>query len=274
MDPSALLDELLQYRQGNLFTRGGNPQNFSGRRQPFIASDPVQANVAAEIEALSQSVSQAPGQLELSLYPPEIAPTPANAEYFQGNLFTRAGNPQNFSGRRQPFIVSKQIHPNIPVAEEINALASRVAPGQLNIPGLQVGLNPYRPGATIRATGPGMAEIPELQRFAEYIPDREALNFLNTAISRQSVRQLPAAAVSDVARVAAPAAAVGAGALLSRLAPAVMHARGPAAAAGLGLAAGLAASKALADSGAVDKVGNELQYMAKTLLGGKFPYTR
>lgn len=274
MDPSALLNELLQYRQGNLFTRGGNPQNFSGRRQPFIASDPIPANVAAEIEALSQSVPQSPGQLELSLYPPEITPTPADARYFQGNLLTRAGNAQNFSGRRQPFIVSEEIFPNAPIVEEINALTSRVAPGQLNIPGLQVGLNPYRPGATIRATGPGMAEIPELQRFAEAAPDRSGLSFLNNFIAEQGARQIPSAVVHDVAKVAAPAAAVGTGAALSRLAPALMRARGPLAAAGLGLAAGLAASKAISDSGAVGKVGNELEYMMKTLRGGKIPYTR
>lgn len=268
------MNELLQYRQGNLFTRGGEPQNFSGRRQPFVASDVIPANVAAEIEALSESVTQAPGQLGLPLYPPEITPVPANAEYFQGNLFTRAGTPQNFQGKRQPFVAFDQIVPNPPIAEEINALTSRVAPGQLSIPGLQIGNNPYRPGATIRATGPGMANIPELQRFAEYTPDQGALNFLNNAIARQTMKQVPTAVAEDVSRVAAPAAIAGTGALLSRVAPSVMRARGPVAAAGLGLAAGLAASKAIADSGIVDKAGNELEYITKVLRSGKIPYTR
>jgi hypothetical protein len=48
----------------------------------------------------------------------------------------------------------------------------------------------------------------------------------------------------------------------------------PGAAAGLGLAAGIAASKVLADSGVADKAGNELKYMAKLLGRGKLPYTR
>ena len=273
MDPSALLNDVLQYNQGNLFTRAGNPQNFSGRRQPFIASDPVPANVAAEIEALSQAVTRTPGQLDLPLYPPEITPTPANAEYFQGNLFTRAGNPQNFR-RGQPFIAFDPVPANVPIAEEINALASRVAPGQLSIPGLQIGNNPYRPGATIRATGPGMADIPELHRFTEYAPERQALNLLNSFIAQQGSRRIPAAVVEDVARVAAPAAAVGASAVLSRAIPVVARMGAPGAAAGLGLAAGIAASKVLADSGAADKVGNELKYMAKLLGRGKLPYTR
>lgn len=273
MDPSALLNDVLQYNQGNLFTRAGNPQNFSGRRQPFIASDPIPANVAAEIEALSQAVTRTPGQLDLPLYPPEITPTPANAEYFQGNLFTRAGNPQNFR-RGQPFVAFDPVVPNPTVVEEINALASRVAPGQLSIPGLQLGNNPYRPGATIRATGPGMADIPELHRFTEYAPERQALNLLNSFIAQQGSRRIPAAAVEDVARVAAPAAAVGASALLNRAIPAATRMRGPAGAAGLGLAAGIATSKVLADSGVVDKAGNELEYMAKSFLRGKLPYTR
>jgi hypothetical protein len=270
VDPSALLNDVLQYNQGNLFTRAGNPQNFSGRRQPFIASDPVPANVAAEIEALSQAVTRTPGQLDLPLYPPEIT---ANAEYFQGNLFTRAGNPQNFR-RGQPFIAFDPVVPNPTVVEEINALASRVAPGQLSIPGLQIGNNPYRPGATIRATGPGMADIPELHRFTEYAPERQALNLLNSFIAQQGSRRIPAAVVEDVARVAAPAAAVGASAVLSRAIPVVARMGAPGAAAGLGLAAGIAASKVLADSGAADKVGNELKYMAKLLGRGKLPYTR
>lgn len=270
MDPSALLNDVLQ---GNLFTRAGNPQNFSGRRQPFIAYDPVPANVAAEIEALSQAVTSTPGQLDLPLYPPEITLTPANAEYFQGNLFTRAGNPQNFR-RGQPFIAFDPVVPNPTVVEEINALASRVAPGQLSIPGLQIGNNPYRPGATIRATGPGMADIPELHRFAEHVPERQALNLLNSFIAQQGSRRIPAAVVEDVARVAAPAAAVGASAVLSRAIPVVARMGAPGAAAGLGLAAGIAASKVLADSGVADKAGNELEYMAKSFLRGKLPYTR
>ena len=270
MDPSALLNDVLQ---GSLFTRAGNPQNFSGRRQPFIAYDPIPANVAAEIEALSQAVTRTPGQLDLPLYPPEITPTPANAEYFQGNLFTRAGNPQNFR-RGQPFIAFDPVVPNPTVVEEINALASRVAPGQLSIPGLQLGNNPYRPGATIRATGPGMADIPELHRFTEYAPERQALNLLNSFIAQQGSRRIPAAVVEDVARVAAPAAAIGASAVLSRAIPVVARMGAPGAAAGIGLAAGIAASKVLADSGAADKVGNELKYMAKLLGRGKLPYTR
>ena len=273
MDPSALLNDVLQYNQGNLFTRAGNPQNFSGRRQPFIASDPVPANVAAEIEALSQAVTRTPGQLDLPLYPPEITPTPANAEYFQGNLFTRAGNPQNFR-RGQPFVAFDPVPANVPIAEEINALASRVAPGQLSIPGLQLGNNPYRTGATIRATGPGMVDIPELHRFAEHVPERQALNLLNSFIAQQGSRRIPAAVVEDVARVAAPAAAIGASAVLSRAIPVVARMGAPGAAAGLGLAAGIAASKVLADSGVADKAGNELEYMAKSFLRGKLPYTR
>ena len=273
MDPSALLNDVLQYNQGNLFTRARNPQNFLGRRQPFIVYDPIPANVAAEIEALSQAVTRTPGQLDLPLYPPEITPTPANAKYFQGNVFTRAGDPQYFL-KGNPFIAFDPVVPNSPVVEEINALASRVAPGQLSIPGLQIGNNPYRPGATIRATGPGMADIPELHRFTEYAPERQALNLLNSFIAQQGSRRIPAAVVEDVARVAAPAAAVGASAVLSRAIPVVARMGAPGAAAGLGLAAGIAASKVLADSGVVDKAGNELEYMAKSFLRGKLPYTR
>jgi hypothetical protein len=89
-------------------------------------------------------------------------------QYLQGLLTTRAGGLQNFSGRRTPFIGSDIVPPvTRELAEEIVA-RSTASPGQLPIPGINEYLpNAYRPGATIRATGPGMVGNPQLNRFAQ-----------------------------------------------------------------------------------------------------------
>jgi hypothetical protein len=273
---TSFLVDPTQFLQGNLFTRAGNPQNFSGKRTPFISADPIVSDIVDVAQEIQNFIPEAPGQLSLSLFPQEVSSNPI--EYLQGSLFTRAGLPQNFSGRRQPFVAADLISPNVvnpAVQAEIEALASQASPGQLNIPGLHVGANPYRPGATIRATGPGMAVIPELHRFVEYAPDQAAANLLDRAISQKVAQRIPAGVVETAARnIPDRAVSTGVGEILSRLASRATHSGGKTRAVALGAAGGLAAAKAIKDAGLVNKAGNELRYMTDAIRSGNIPYAR
>lgn len=155
-------------------------------------------------------------------------------QYLQGLLTTRAGGLQNFSGRRTPFIGADVVPPATrELAEEIvNRLT--VSPGQFTIPGINEYLpNPYRPGATIRATGPGMVGNPQLNRFAE-VPE--------TIMQRVPVSARP-------------------------------RSRGTAAAVAGGIAAGAAVADYLSNSALQKNVDNEAAYIRDAILSGRIPYS-
>jgi hypothetical protein len=95
----------------------------------------------------------------------------------QGSLFTRSGSPQNFRGNpggkpRTPFVRTEPVPTKSrvqPTPPKTPASTARQSPGQLSIPKPTSSVtkpNPYRPGATVRATGPNMNKFPQLQRFA------------------------------------------------------------------------------------------------------------
>lgn len=156
-------------------------------------------------------------------------------QYLQGLLTTRAGGLQNFSGRRTPFIGADVVPPATrELAEEIvNRLT--VSPGQFTIPGINEYLpNSYRPGATIRATGPGMVGNPQLNRFAE-VPE--------TIMQRVPVSARP-------------------------------RSRGTAAAVAGGIAAGAAIADYLSNPALQKNVDNEAAYIRDAILSGRIPYTR
>ena len=156
-------------------------------------------------------------------------------QYLQGLLTTRAGGLQNFSGRRTPFIGADVVPPATrELAEEIvNRLT--VSPGQFTIPGINEYLpNSYRPGATIRATGPGMVGNPQLNRFAE-VPE--------TIMQRVPVSARP-------------------------------RSRGTAAAVAGGIAAGAAIADYLSNPALQKNVKNEVDYFLGALGRGEIPYTR
>jgi len=156
-------------------------------------------------------------------------------QYLQGLLTTRAGGLQNFSGRRTPFIGADVVPPATrELAEEIvNRLT--VSPGQLPIPGIsEYQPNFYRPGATIRATGPGMVGNPQLNRFAE-VPE--------TIMQRVPVSARP-------------------------------RSRGTAAAVAGGIAAGAAVADYLSNPALQKNVKNEVDYFLGALGRGEIPYTR
>lgn len=155
-------------------------------------------------------------------------------QYLQGLLTTRAGGLQNFSGRRTPFIGADVVPPATrELAEEIvNRLT--VSPGQFTIPGINEYLpNSYRPGATIRATGPGMVGNPQLNRFAE-VPE--------TIMQRVPVSARP-------------------------------RSRGTAAAVAGGIAAGAAVADYLSNSALQKNVDNEAAYIRDAILSGRIPYS-
>ena len=53
-------------KQGSLFTKSGNPQNFSGSRKPFISTDPVPVNQGrTPISPSFRPNPVSPGQLGL-----------------------------------------------------------------------------------------------------------------------------------------------------------------------------------------------------------------
>ena len=156
-------------------------------------------------------------------------------QYLQGLLTTRAGGLQNFSGRRTPFIGADVVPPATrELAEEIvNRLT--VSPGQLPIPGITADLpNPYRWGATVRATGPGMVGNPQLNRFAE-VPE--------TIMQRVPVSARP-------------------------------RSRGTAAAVAGGIAAGAAIADYLSNPALQKNLKNEVDYFLGALGRGEIPYTR
>ena len=156
-------------------------------------------------------------------------------QYLQGLLTTRAGGLQNFSGRRTPFIGADVVPPvTRELAEEI-VVRSTASPGQLPIPGINEYLpNAYRPGATIRATGPGMVGNPQLNRFAE-VPE--------TIMQRVPVSARP-------------------------------RSRGTAAAVAGGIAAGAAIADYLSNPALQKNVKNEVDYFLGALGRGEIPYTR
>jgi hypothetical protein len=95
----------------------------------------------------------------------------------QGSLFTSKGKPQNFRGKPKgkpptPFVKTEPVPTRSGVQAtppRTSASAARQSPGQLSIPKSNTPTtkpNPYRPGATVRATGPNMDKFPQLQRFA------------------------------------------------------------------------------------------------------------
>ena len=55
-------------RQGNLLTKTGKAQNFTGGRNPFTSTSPVPA-ASSKLPKSVAPASQAPGQLKLKLYP-------------------------------------------------------------------------------------------------------------------------------------------------------------------------------------------------------------
>ena len=99
-------------KQGSLFTKSGNPQNFSGSRKPFIGSDPVPVNQ---------------GRTPI---PPSFRPEPVSPG--QLNLFDVRANPSPSAP-----VVPNQ-NPNNSLArygalERYGALAAQEPPGSLAI---------------------------------------------------------------------------------------------------------------------------------------------
>jgi hypothetical protein len=99
----------------------------------------------------------------------------------QGSLFTSKGTPQNFRGKPggkppTPFVKTEPVSTKSKVQAtppRASASTARQSPGQLSIPKSNKPApkptakpNPYRPGATVRATGPNMDKFPQLQRFS------------------------------------------------------------------------------------------------------------
>lgn len=160
MDPLEFLSNEL--RQGLLLTRSGAAQDFRNKI-PFVATDPVTAYTTPVADIVPEVVPTAPGQLELALYPP------SEVEYRQGSLLTRSGAAQDFR-RRTPFIATDPIAPNVPVVTEVVPEPIRVSPGQISLPIDRP--NRYRAGATVRAVGADLADIPELSRFQQAAPMR------------------------------------------------------------------------------------------------------
>ena len=96
----------------------------------------------------------------------------------QGSLFTTRGTTQNFRGKpggkpRTPFVKTEPVPTRSrvqPTPPRTPASTARQSPGQLSIPPARSSTaksNSYRPGATVRATGPNMNKFPQLQRFAD-----------------------------------------------------------------------------------------------------------
>lgn len=322
MDPLQFLSEEL--KQGLLLTRKGEAQDFR-RRVPFIATEPVvQAVPVGMPEVSSTSVPVSPGQLSLALSPTSSDLPPISdpvdflnreLEYRQGLLFTRGGKPQNFR-RGAPFVATDLIVPQPAIIPDVITETIPVSPGQLSLPFERP--NAYRAGATIRATGPGLSDFPELRRFDQPVMQRPsvprsripmggalaglALGLMDEEVARQIEANDPGAAA---ARVATNVVAGGAVGDVARNITAAALRNSPATAARVSRMAGLLAPVVLGaglflqgkegspfetivrkvseatpgmkpdpQTDVGKKAANEAQYILRSLLGGRIPYTR
>lgn len=176
--------------QGSLLTKTGSAQKFVSKTgktlSPFIKTEPVptrsrvqatppRQNVATVRAARTQGQLSIPGLNKPTPTPAAKPPTSSGMGGARGSgsrpstglLGTRnvatmkdlgaAPKPQWGQGAAKPTSTSTTSAPRPtakPVAKPTPTSTSATKP------------NPYRPGATVRATGPNMDKFPQLQRFA------------------------------------------------------------------------------------------------------------
>mgnify|MGYP000864050284 CR=1 FL=1 len=141
--------------QGNLLTRKGTAQNFRGGRQPFTSVDPIKQGRRSELPKPTTKPQTSPGQMRipgLSNRAQEIRNVTRNPS--AGLPGTPGG--VTMSGSKTP--------PTRPPAPNLPSPYGRTPTPTTSKPTTPT--NRYRPGATVRATGPNLDKYPNLARFA------------------------------------------------------------------------------------------------------------
>jgi hypothetical protein len=163
--------------QGSLFTSKGKPQNFRGKPggkppTPFVKTEPVptKSRVQASPPRTSASTArQSPGQLSIPKSNKPANPSSSGrSQQFKDvqRLIGRTGG--GLMGTTKP----TNIEPRAPkpawksTPKPTSTSTAKPTAKPTSTPKPTAKPNPYRPGATVRATGPNMDKFPQLQRFA------------------------------------------------------------------------------------------------------------
>ena len=149
--------------QGSLFTTRGTTQNFRGTpggkpRTPFVKTEPVPTRSRVQPtppRTPASTARQSPGQLSIP---------PARSQQFRDTQRLNRTTGGGLMGTRT--LPNPQRAPK--PAWEKPALGPAPKPTTTKpTPTSTAKSNSYRPGATVRASGPNMNKFPQLQRFAD-----------------------------------------------------------------------------------------------------------
>ena len=155
--------------QGSLFTRSGSPQNFRGipggkPRTPFVKTEPVPTRSRDQPtppRTPASTARQSPGQLSIP------NPTQRSQQFRDTQRLNRITG-----GGVMGTIKPTNLEPRAPkpawkpTAKPTTTSVKPTAKPTSSTTKPATKPNPYRPGATVRATGPNMDKFPQLQRFA------------------------------------------------------------------------------------------------------------
>jgi hypothetical protein len=182
--------------QGSLFTKAGKTQKFASKTgkplSPFIKTEPVPTRSRAQATPPRQNAATArsartQGQLSIpGLNKPAAKPTPKPTA--KPPTSSGTGGSRGSGSRPSTGLLGTR---NVPTMRDLGAApkpqwgpgaakpaakpaSTTSAPRPVTKPAAKPTSaakpaskpNPYRPGATVRATGPNMDKFPQLQRFA------------------------------------------------------------------------------------------------------------
>lgn len=169
MSEEAIHDIIEAAIQPSLITSKGKAQNFTKpNRVPFTSSTPVPTRSTAQATPPKRPTggfgAKPSGQLKLDLNKPAAKPTatPQRSQQFRDvqRLTGRTGG--GVMGTTKP----TNLEPRAPKPAWKPTATTSAKPTAKPSTTTASKPNPYRPGATVRATGPGMDKFPQLQRFA------------------------------------------------------------------------------------------------------------
>jgi hypothetical protein len=142
--------------QGSLLTKKGTAQNFRGGRQPFTSTDPIKQGRRSELPKPTTKPQTSSGQMKI----PGLSNRAQDIRNITRN--PSAGLPGTPGGVTMS---GSKTSPTRPPAPNLPSPYGRT-PAPKPTPTSKQTPNRYRPGATVRATGPNLDKYPNLARFA------------------------------------------------------------------------------------------------------------
>jgi hypothetical protein len=166
--------------QGNLFTKKGKPQNFRGGRQPFTSTDPIKQGPRSPLSPSVRGPGSSFGQMRIpglsqrmqnmrniTRNPSAGLPGTPGGISMSGTTTptgTRAPRPQWGTGAAKPTPSTPK--PSLrPGGQTPRPQFPSPTKAVKPTPTSKITSNTYRPGATVRATGPNLDKFPGLNRF-------------------------------------------------------------------------------------------------------------